>query len=96
MDKVQDGKGNKTVDNLAFLKKSTRTLIESSSNMASLNLKYSVAPPITINQDNYLRQITHIYQDESDNVTGWEPKLEILDPIEVKKLEKLDERKSRY
>eukprot|EP01016_Furgasonia_blochmanni_P040451 TRINITY_DN5165_c0_g1_i8.p1 TRINITY_DN5165_c0_g1~~TRINITY_DN5165_c0_g1_i8.p1 ORF type:complete len:337 (-),score=31.12 TRINITY_DN5165_c0_g1_i8:236-1246(-) len=88
--------GRRGIEDLANLKKSTRTLLESSSHMTNMNLKHTIAPPITITEENYLRPITQIYADKTDNLTMWEPKIEILDVADIKKVEKLEDRKSRY
>lgn len=78
----------------SHLKKSTRTLLESSSNYTNLDLK-AQAPQI-ITPENYLRPLLYIYNDNTDNLSLWEPHIEILDPNDIRKHEKLEERKIRY
>lgn len=92
MDHREDGK-MKTIEDLANLKKSTRSLLESSSNFTNLNLKNP--PSKVITQENFLRQISQIYKDDTDNLQIWEPHIEILDPSDIRKFQKLEERKNR-
>jgi hypothetical protein len=93
MDHREDGK-MKIVEDLATLKKSTRSLLESSSNFTNLNLK--TPPSKVITTDNFLRPISHIYKDDTDNLQIWEPHIEILDASDIRKFQKLEERKNRY
>jgi hypothetical protein len=51
--------------------------------------------PITINEENYLRNLNLIYVDNTDDLTNWEPRIEILDPEDIRKVQKLEDRKIR-
>ena len=93
MDHREDGK-MKIIEDLATLKKSTRSLLESSSNFTNINLKNP--PSKVITPDNFLRPISHIYKDDTDNLLIWEPHIEILDPSDIRKFQKLEERKNRF
>lgn len=78
------------------MKKSTRSLFDGMSQQYnSLSLK-NPAPSKVITPEEYLRPLTCIYKDNSDNLQMWEPHIEILDPNDIRKFQKLEERKNRY
>lgn len=92
MDHKEDGK-IKIIEDLTTLKKSTRSLLESSSNFTNINLKNP--PSKVITPENFLRPITQVYIDDTDNLQTWQPHIEILDPSDIRKFQKLEERKNR-
>lgn len=85
----------KGFDDLSSLKKSTRSLLESSSGYTNLNIKQDQSS-ILINEHNYLRDLHQIYTDLSDNLSFWEPRVELLDPSDISKVQKTEDRKIRY
>jgi len=85
----------RTMEDLSQMKKSTRSLIESSTGYTNLQIKNNYAP-ILITENNYLRPVTQIYTDQNDNLNSWEPKIEFLDPNDIRKVQKLEDRKNRY
>eukprot|EP01017_Pseudomicrothorax_dubius_P026902 TRINITY_DN3041_c0_g1_i3.p1 TRINITY_DN3041_c0_g1~~TRINITY_DN3041_c0_g1_i3.p1 ORF type:complete len:257 (+),score=52.02 TRINITY_DN3041_c0_g1_i3:346-1116(+) len=91
MEKREDrGRG---IEDISQMKKSTRSLLESSNALSNIKSSFTT---VQINENNYLRPIRFINNDTTDNLTDWEPRIEILDPNEIKKVEKLEERKARY
>lgn len=50
--------------------------------------------PVTT--ENYLRPIQTVYFDDNDNLSIWEPKIQIFSQEEIKKHEQLEERKYRH
>ena len=85
----------KGFDDLSNLKKSTRSLLESSSNYTNLNMKQEQAH-VLITEHNYLRDLQRIYTDLSDNLCSWEPRVEMLDPEDIRRVQKTEDRKIRY
>ena len=77
-------------EGLASLKKSTRALIESVQKQ-STNI---LAGQRVITEQNYLRDINSNFL-EGDNLAYWEPRIEVLDPEDLEKIEKLENRKLR-
>jgi hypothetical protein len=90
MDKREDFK---MLEDLSLMKKSTRSLLESSSSFTNIKQAYTT---VQITEQNYLRQIRQVYADGTDNLYEWEPRIEVLDPNEIKKFEKLEDRQQRY
>jgi SWI/SNF-related matrix-associated actin-dependent regulator of chromatin subfamily B protein 1 len=83
------------MEDFSTMKKSTRSLIESSSGFTNIQIKSNYAP-ILITEHNYLRNVQQIYTDNTDNINSWEPKIEFLDPNDIRKVQKLEDRKNRY
>jgi len=72
------------------LKKSTRSLLEETG-MKDKNLGQ-----IVITEDNYLRSTASIsYPHEGEEASRWEPRVEIIDPKDIARIEKLEDRRSR-
>eukprot|EP00828_Plagiopyla_frontata_P039040 TRINITY_DN5125_c0_g1_i1.p1 TRINITY_DN5125_c0_g1~~TRINITY_DN5125_c0_g1_i1.p1 ORF type:complete len:205 (+),score=28.65 TRINITY_DN5125_c0_g1_i1:258-872(+) len=92
---ISESKGNlsqQLYDDFSLLKKSTRSLLESSSryNPFLKNMAQIITP------DNYLRPIQYVYKDNTDNLALWEPHVTVLEKDDLEKIKKLEDRKSRY
>jgi len=73
------------------LKKSMRSLLESGPGMGKKNIDQ-----IIITEDNYLRSTAPAgYPYEGEEASRWEPRIEILDPRDIERIEKLEDRKTR-
>ena len=46
--------------------------------------------------ENYIRPVSTVYYDDSDNLNVWEPKIQTFTLDEIKKHEQLEERKYRH
>ena len=75
------------------MKKSTRSLLESSTIVNKKNLEQ-----VLITEDNYLRNVGPDMGNPHDpnDVARWEPRIEVLDPEEIARIKKLEDRKNRY
>jgi len=74
------------------LKKSMRSLIESGAIGSKKN-----PDQIIVTEENYLRSTGPAgYPFEGEEASRWEPRIEILDPRDIERIEKLEDRKSRY
>ena len=92
---IMEKKDIRIMEDLSLLKKSTRHLIESSTCYTNTQIKQNYAP-ILITENNYLRPISQIFTDQTDNLNSWEPRIEFLDLNDIRKVQKLEDRKNRY
>jgi len=91
-DLLDRGYGLRGYDDFMQLKKSTRSLLEEGTGMRDKNLGQ-----IVVTEDNYLRSTAPIsYPQEGEEASRWEPKVEIVDAKDIARLEKLEDRRSRF
>ncbi len=50
----------------------------------------------TVTLGNYLRPVQQVYRDESDNLQAFEPVIEYLDDQDIRKVQRLEDRRYRY
>ena len=89
------GQGRYQMDDLSKIKKSTRSLLESSTSFTNINIKQEQAS-VVIDENNYLRDTGTFYGDLNDNLSLWEPRVELLDPNDIRKVQKTEDRKIRF
>ncbi|KAL4449871.1 hypothetical protein ABPG74_014990 [Tetrahymena malaccensis] len=86
---IMERRINQTASNF---KKSTRSLIESSQNFTNFDPKIHIQGNTVITEENYLRPVL---QDNDYDSFQWEPKISILQPDDIRKVQKEEQRKQR-
>jgi len=81
-------------ESFANMKKSMRSLIESGQKFVNSSLQKNLQSRV-VTEDNYIRSVP-VAHNEEDGLALWGPKIEVIDPEDIEKFEKLENRKLRY
>lgn len=89
---IERSGGFRAGEDFSLMKKSTRSLIENATLTGKKNLENTL-----ITESNYLRSTgpADWYPYEGDELIRWEPRIEVLNPKDIDRIEKLEDRKIR-